>query len=71
MSYTPFSQRSQKGAAAASSSPSGKPLVVILAEAKKQGRPVIVFVEGVRTNGAGVLEFKSQVCYRHTYILTV
>lgn len=56
MSYIPFRERDETTFIS-----SGKPLVAIIAEAKWQGRPVILFVEGVRTNGSGVLEFPSQV----------
>ena len=55
VTYTPLTQRNEIG------SNSGQPLGVILAEARRQGRPAILFVEGVRTNGAGVLGFESQV----------
>lgn len=52
--YEPFSRRRKD-------SMPGKPLVVILEEAKKNGQAVILFVEGVCTNGSGVLEYPAQI----------
>lgn len=62
MQYIPFSQRDFSST---SLSLAGESLAVILAEAKRQGRPVVLFVEGVRTNGSGVLEFRSEVHRLH------
>jgi hypothetical protein len=64
MSYTPLSQR-----ISTVTTTTDKPLVVIVAEAKRQGRVVVLFVEGVRTNNTGVLELMPQVSDFNSYYI--
>ena len=49
--------------------PSAVPISSISSAAKKAGRPVVLFVEGVRSNGDGVLLFPPEViCYNIIFV---
>jgi hypothetical protein len=42
-------------------SSSGEPLELLIQKATASKRPIVLFIEGIKTNGTGVLEFPSQV----------